>query len=94
MNYNNMKINNEFQYKKYLKLRNWVNINKLDWNYLSENPNAIEFLERNPDKINWSNLSSNINNRAIEILLQNQDKIIWETLYWNENNLAIDINSL
>jgi hypothetical protein len=25
-----------------LKLRDWVDINKLNWSYLSENPNEIE----------------------------------------------------
>ena len=29
------------------------NHDKIDWDYLSENPNAIHLLEKNPDKINW-----------------------------------------
>jgi len=35
------------------KLRNWVDINKIDWNQLSLNPNAIDILSKNMDKIDW-----------------------------------------
>ena len=35
-----------------LKLLDWIDINKIDWCYLSENPNAIELLKENKDKIN------------------------------------------
>ena len=49
-----------------LKLRDWININKINWNYLSKNPNAIELLKKNQNKINWSMLSKNPN--AIELL--------------------------
>ena len=42
--------------------------NKIDWFYLSKNPNpeAIELLKKNQDKINWRSLSENPN--AIELL--------------------------
>ena len=49
---------------KMLKLRDWIDINKVHWYSLSENPNAISLLKENKDKINWSLLSSNSN--AIE----------------------------
>jgi hypothetical protein len=52
-----------------LKLRDWVNINKLDWCWLSLNPNAIELLQENKNKINWDVLSLNPN--AIELLKEN-----------------------
>ena len=42
---------------------------------LSKNPNAVELLERNIDKINWYNLSDNPN--AIHLLERNMDKIDW-----------------
>ena len=45
--------------KHHLKLRDWVDINKLNWVRLSENPNAIHLLERNIDKIEWDWLSRN-----------------------------------
>ena len=35
------------------KLRDWIDINKLNWQGLTENPNAIDLLEQNKDKINW-----------------------------------------
>jgi hypothetical protein len=35
-----------------LKLRDWIDINKLNWNELSFNSNAIELLKENPNKIN------------------------------------------
>ena len=37
----------------HMKLRNWIDENKLDWNNLSSNPNAIELLKENKDKIDW-----------------------------------------
>jgi len=46
-----------------MKLRDWVNIDKLNWYNLSLNPNAIEILNR----IDWGILSANTN--AIEILI-------------------------
>ena len=54
------------------KLRSWINIKKIDWDYLSSNPKAIFLLEQNPDKINWMRLSSNPN--AIHLLEKNYDK--------------------
>ena len=54
---------------------------------LSKNPNAIELLKKNSNKINWNLLSLNPN--AIELLKENQDKINWDYLSFNSN--AIDI---
>jgi len=42
--------------------------NKVDWWYVSLNPNAIELLRANPDKINWGALS--MNPKAIELLTE------------------------
>ena len=44
-----------------MKFRNWIDENKIDWEILSLNPNAIYLLERNPDKIDWKYLSGNPN---------------------------------
>ena len=41
------------------KLRDWIDKNKLNWNYLSYNKNAIELLKENPEKIDWDYLSLN-----------------------------------
>ena len=58
-----------------LKIRDWIDINKLSCVKLSENPNAIELLKKNQDKINWEYLSQNPN--AISLLKENQEKINW-----------------
>jgi hypothetical protein len=70
-----------------LSNHNDSNIEKLDWEILSSNPNAIHLLGKNPDKIDWSFLSSNPN--AIHLLEQNPTKIDWEYLSSNPN--AIDL---
>jgi len=63
---NFIKIIASYLTKPKMKLLDWININKLDWDILSINPNAIHLLEQNMDKINWSNLSKNPN--ALHIL--------------------------
>ena len=65
----------------FLKPRDWIDKSKLDWGWLSKNPNAIHLLEANPDKIDWYWLSRNPN--AMHILEANPDKIDWEQLSRN-----------
>ena len=48
---------------------------------LSTNPNAIDLLKNNKDKINWKLLSTNPN--AIDLLKNNKDKINWKLLAEN-----------
>ena len=36
-----------------MKLRDWIDIDKLDWFGLSLNPNAIDLLKENKNKIDW-----------------------------------------
>jgi hypothetical protein len=43
----------------------------------------IPFVEENQDKIDWKNLSRNVD--AISLLEQNQDKIDWRWLSRNPN---------
>ncbi len=57
-----------------LKLRDWININKLNWHGLSLKSNAIELLKENINKINWGNLSLNPN--AILLLTKIKIKLI------------------
>jgi hypothetical protein len=40
-----------------MKLREWIPIDKLDWSYLSSNPNAIHLLEKHLEKVIWVRLS-------------------------------------
>ena len=35
------------------------NPDEINWEYLSENPNAMHLLEKNQDKIDWSKLCRN-----------------------------------
>ena len=52
------------------KLKEGINIDKINWNMLSKNPNAIYLLKANPDKINWKILSRNYN--AVNFLQRGQ----------------------
>jgi hypothetical protein len=70
-----------------LKLIDWIDIKKINWDYLTINPNAVSLLQENQDKIYWPNLSKNPN--AIDLLKENQDKIYWLNLSKNPN--AIDL---
>ena len=76
-----------FLNKPVYKLREWVDIDKLDWRLLSSNKNVIDLLEQNIDKINWSNLSDNPN--AIHLLEKNPDKIRWSLLSLNPNAIHL-----
>jgi hypothetical protein len=53
---------------------------KINWWYLSRNPNAIELLKENLNKIKWGQLSSNPN--AIELLKENKHKIKYINKYY------------
>jgi hypothetical protein len=55
-------------------LHNWVPYDKIDWETLSSNQNAISLLENNLDKNDWSNLSRNEN--AVRLLENNLDNMI------------------
>ena len=70
-----------------LKLRDWIDINKIEWDYLSLNENAIELLKENQDKIYWNFLSLNIN--VIELLKENQNKINWDILSSNSSAMSL-----
>ena len=54
----------------------WINVEKLDWYWLSYNPDAIHLLEQNQDKIDWYFLSRNEN--AIPLLEKNIERIDWD----------------
>ena len=62
----------------------------INWNYLSLNPNAIELLKENKDKINWNNLSSNPN--AIGLLKEyNYQKSLNQIIKDNIDNFNLYI---
>jgi hypothetical protein len=59
---------------------------------LSENPNAIEVLKQNQDKINWDFLS--VNPDAMSLLKENQDKINWWNFSSNPNIFTYDYKTM
>jgi hypothetical protein len=65
----------------------WIDLNKISWDCLSPNPNAIHLLEKNQDKIHWEGLS--LNQNAIHLLEKNQDKIDWRWLSRNPNAINL-----
>ncbi len=89
------------------KLKDWISLKKLNWEMLSENPNAIDLLKANPKKIVWWRLSSNPS--AIELLrekieddkdIDDDDQIIdtnpfnkidWKWLSANRSDGAIEL---
>ena len=68
-------------------LLDWIDIERLNWYWLCDNKSvgAIELLIKNPDKINWSILSSN--EYAIDLLMENIDKIDWDFFNMNMNGV-------
>ena len=56
---------------------------------MSSNPNAIDLLKENIDKIHWGVLSSNPNPNAIDLLEKNIDKIHCGALSSNPNALHL-----
>ena len=70
-----------------MSLRDWIDIDNIDWFELSSNPSAVDMLMENPKEINWFNLSGNP--EAIEIIKANMDMVGWSQLSFNPN--AIDI---
>ena len=60
------------------ELKDWVNINYINWRALSSNPNTLRILEDMPNKIDWNHLSKNPN--AIHLLENNLEKIDWDEL--------------
>ncbi len=75
-----------------LKLRDWIDIDKIEWKTLSLNPNAIELLKENQNKIDWFNLSRNPN--AIKLLKENQYKICLRSLSKNPNIFNYDYKQM
>src|SRR5574343_87098 len=71
----------------FVKLRDWISLEKIYWGALSANPNAIELLEANQDKIHWEWLSLNPN--AMHLLEANPDKMNWYRLSENPNAIHI-----
>jgi ribosomal protein L24E len=74
------------------KLREWILMDRLDWDTISYNSKAIDLLEANPDKIKWNELSRNPN--AIHLLKANPGKINWTELSINPNIFTYDYEQM
>ena len=74
----------------YWKKKN--NLDKVNWEWLSQNTNAIHILEKKLDEVNWNNLSSNPN--AIPILEKNLTKVDWFVLSENPNIFTYDYKAM
>jgi len=68
-----------YKFKKFIKKCNIYE--NLDYDHLSYNPHAINYLYKNQDKINWDNLS--LNSSAVKLLYLNKNKIYWLNLALN-----------
>ena len=57
---------------------------------LSRNPHpaAVEYLIRNPKKINWDCFSSNENQQAVEYMIHHPTNINWSNFQFNRNKQA------
>ena len=80
-------INIISEYSEEFKLRDWIPLEKLHWDYLSKNKNAIDLLEKNVDKIDWYWLSQNKN--AVNLLEKYPDNINWVCLSENKNAIHL-----
>jgi hypothetical protein len=64
----------------------------VDWEYLSENPNAIPLLQNNLHKVDWYFLSSNQN--AMYLLEDNLEEADWYYISQNPNTISLLENNL
>ena len=71
--------------------REWVK-DKLNNIFLSLNPAAIPYLEKNPERIRWVYLC--FNPEAIDLLEANQDKIAWHMLSKNPSIFEYDYKNM
>ena len=60
---------------------------QINWDNLSQNPNAIHIIEQHLDNVNWGCLSQNPN--AIHLLEKNLDKVNWGWLSSNPNAIHL-----
>ena len=74
-----------------MKILDWLDKDKLNWSYLTENPGAIDVLEKmlkQPNTtLDWKHLSRNPN--AVHLLRTHPDKINIDKLEYNANIMHI-----
>ena len=62
----------------------------INWEVLSKVPEAIDLLEKYPDKIDWKFFCLNPHIRAIKMIKENKDKIDWQSLSKNNSPHIVD----
>lgn len=83
-------LKERIEYEKGLSEEEYKRLpNKISWYSLSKNPNVIELLKENSDKIDWEWLLRNPNPEAFELLKQNPDKIVWGSLEKNKQCIEL-----
>jgi hypothetical protein len=84
-------IANNF-YRIEYELEDWVvNSGKLSYYKLSSNSNAIDFLKKHPEYINYDELCFNQNPEAEELMRSRLDKLNWYNLSYNPSKTAIHL---
>jgi len=68
------------------KLRDWIQVELLDWDQLSANPKAVHLLNANPDRINWFKASQNPLICLLDVLGKDLD---WYSLSANPGALHL-----
>lgn len=73
-------------------IMNWLSKTQPEFcrRMLSSDPNFIEWLEEDMNRIDWEMLSANPHPKAIEWLKKNPDKIYWSYLSGNPNPTAVE----
>ncbi len=74
--------------EEYYVLRSWVPMHKLNWDWLSVNPHAVQLLKENRRKINYEMLYANPNARYIVPqgnVSKRWKEIDWQSLAHNPN---------
>lgn len=61
------------------------------WRAISVNPDAIDILEKYPNRIDWINFCRNTSPRAIKRLRENLDKIDWPVFSQNSSPEAVKL---
>ena len=76
-----------------LWLNNQERHQSIDWLWFSLNTSntAMDFLEKNLDKVSWNDLSRNPCDGALRILMAHPNEIIWYHLSMNSSSKAIEL---
>jgi|UniRef100_A0A6C0LQ04 hypothetical protein len=62
---------------------------RINWSWLSANPNALSLLKENKDMIDWLWLSTNPSSTAIKLLKNNKKNIDWSWLSTNPKAIKL-----